>query len=194
MYIESTTGSFFDERKAVDAAGYLLHRAGGEMYYIHLLKLLYLADREALVSFQRPITFDRFVFMKNGPVLSNVYRIINEDYERSPIWSSHITDSEGYRIGLKQPIDVDDVSLSDAELAVLDRVFDQYGSWDRFELCEFTHTLPEWIDPQGSMIPFSYRHLLERSGAGADDLARVEDVLALKSERVRLSPDRSDRT
>ena len=38
----------FDERKAAQAAAHLLHRHGGPMPYIKLIKLLYLADRRGL--------------------------------------------------------------------------------------------------------------------------------------------------
>ena len=41
--------------------------------YIKLIKLLYLADRAALIETGSPITGDRYVSMKFGPVLSNVF-------------------------------------------------------------------------------------------------------------------------
>ena len=46
---------FFDERKAAQAASVLLERHGGSMPYIKLIKLLYLADREALIESGLPI-------------------------------------------------------------------------------------------------------------------------------------------
>jgi len=42
------------------------------MKYLGLLKLLYLADRDALKEIERPITGDRYFSLKNGPVLSRV--------------------------------------------------------------------------------------------------------------------------
>ncbi len=53
----------FNERKATQAAAYLLQMRGGTMSYMKLIKLLYLADRAALVRFGRPITTDRYVSM-----------------------------------------------------------------------------------------------------------------------------------
>ena len=38
----------FNERKATEAAAHLLALRGGQMHYLKLLKLLYIADREAL--------------------------------------------------------------------------------------------------------------------------------------------------
>lgn len=48
------------------------HRMGR----LRLLKLLYIADREALTERARPITGDSPVAMDNGPVLSNTYDLI----------------------------------------------------------------------------------------------------------------------
>ena len=41
--------STFNERKAMEAAAHLLHRRGGQMHYLKLLKLLYIADRRRCV-------------------------------------------------------------------------------------------------------------------------------------------------
>jgi uncharacterized phage-associated protein len=46
------------------------------MAYIKLIKLLYLADREALLRWGRPITTDRHVSMPKGPVVSQIYDLI----------------------------------------------------------------------------------------------------------------------
>ena len=78
----------FDERKTSEAASVLLERHGGAMPYI---KLLYLADREALIETGVPITGDRFVSMRFGPVLSRVLDLIKEpDHGEDSIWHSYI--------------------------------------------------------------------------------------------------------
>src|SRR5258708_26416900 len=66
----------FNEQKAVQAAARLIQHSGGEMNYMALMKLLYLTDREALLRFGRPITGDKVVAMKHGPVLSRVYDLV----------------------------------------------------------------------------------------------------------------------
>ena len=69
---------FFDEREAAQAGSLLLDRHDRRMPYIKLIKLLYLAAREALIETGVPITGDRFVSMKYGPVLSSVLDLIKE--------------------------------------------------------------------------------------------------------------------
>src|SRR4051812_18447984 len=82
----------YDEAKTTQAALYLLKKRGGTMSYMKLIKLLYLADREALLRWARPITFDRYVSMDNGPVVSQTYRLIAEDLPpgETSYWQDHI--------------------------------------------------------------------------------------------------------
>jgi hypothetical protein len=69
----------YREPKAAQAAALLLQRAGGTMNHMKLIKLLYLADRRALVQWGRPITFDYYVSMPHGPVLSFTLDRLNDE-------------------------------------------------------------------------------------------------------------------
>src|SRR5438105_4403367 len=61
----------FNLKKTVQAAAeFLRHEPGKQMSRLRLIKLLYIADREALLETGRPITSDTIVAMKHGPVLS----------------------------------------------------------------------------------------------------------------------------
>src|ERR1039457_6692110 len=66
----------FNEAKATQAATQFLRLRGGRISYIKLIKLLYLADREALIRWGRPITTDCYVSMDVGPVVSRIYDLI----------------------------------------------------------------------------------------------------------------------
>lgn len=67
----------FNEKKATQAAALFLKKAGGSMDYMKLIKLLYLADRHALIHWERPITGGSYFLTKHGPVLNNVLDLIN---------------------------------------------------------------------------------------------------------------------
>lgn len=69
--------TLFDERKAAQAAAFLLHKAGGRLPLLKLMKLLYLSERESLQKYGDTITGDTFVSMPNGPVLSMTLNFIN---------------------------------------------------------------------------------------------------------------------
>src|SRR6266699_3650584 len=68
----------FDVAKTIEAIGVLLRSLDRrQLEYLTLLKMLYIADRESLKDRGRPITGDQVVAMKQGPVLSGVYDLIN---------------------------------------------------------------------------------------------------------------------
>ena len=69
----------FNEAKATEAAARLIELRGGKMSYRKLIKLLYLADREALLRWGRPVTTDRYVSIDHRPVVSNVYELIRAE-------------------------------------------------------------------------------------------------------------------
>jgi len=128
------------------------------MSYMKLVKLLYLADRAALLKWGRPITFDKFVSMPHGMVLSGTLDLINGD-EDGVVWNSTFELFGDREIRLKK--DPSTGKLSKAEIKLLDEIFAEFGSKTRWELRDYTHTLPEWIDPNGSSIPVGFSDVLK---------------------------------
>jgi len=60
--------------------------------------------------------------------------------------------------------------LSNAELAVLDRVHEQFGSMGRFQIRDYTHDhCPEWQDPQGSSYPIHPKDLFLAVGKSVEE-------------------------
>src|SRR5438552_3980832 len=81
----------FHFKKALQATAVLLgYERGRRMSYMRLLKLLYVADRESLGRTGRPITGDRAVAMKRGPVLNRVYDLIRGQSARAGEWDQFI--------------------------------------------------------------------------------------------------------
>jgi uncharacterized phage-associated protein len=168
----------FNEAKATQAAARLLRSRGGTMSYMKLIKLLYLADREALACWGRPITTDNYVSMDKGPVLSHVLDRINEGPAPGDpsYWVQHITPSGNYEVTL-----TDDPSgdlLSEAEDELLDSVFKAHGHLSRWQIVELVHTLPEWHDPEGGAIPISYVDILEAFNKNPEQIAAIVSELA----------------
>ncbi|WP_133510573.1 Panacea domain-containing protein [Candidatus Thiosymbion oneisti] len=150
----------FNERKAAQMAAYLLHKRGGTMSHLKLMKLLYLADREAMDRYGAPISGDLLVAMPHGPALSNTLNHMDGDVESSPGgWTDWISDQADYELRLRNPVSPEDLDeLSEAELDVLDAVWEQFGSMGRWVLRDYTHThCPEWEDPRGSSNPIPYK-------------------------------------
>jgi len=147
------------------------------MSYMKLIKLLYLADRDALDKWGRTITTDTYVSMDKGPVLSHVLDRINEGPfpGDASFWAQHITSSGGYEVTLT--IDPDGELLSEAEDELLDKIFKVYGHLSRWEIVDLVHTLPEWKDPDGGAIPIHYADILKALNKDQEDIDAIVDEL-----------------
>ena len=167
----------FNEVKATQAAARLLRNRGGRMKYLKLIKLLYLADREALSRWGRPITTDNYVSMDNGPVLSQILKRIDDGAApgEPTFWTSHIIPCGDWDVLLTG--DPSDGQLSEAEEELLDFIFEQHGHRNRWDIVNYVHTLPEWKDPAGSAIPIDYRDILKALNKSHDEIAAIENEL-----------------
>ncbi|HEX8319245.1 Panacea domain-containing protein [Longimicrobium sp.] len=166
----------YREEKATQAAARLLQLRGGRMSYMKLIKLLYLTEREALVRFGAPLTSDSYVSMPYGPVLSATLNRINEpEMYEDGYWDKYIGPKRNYEVALKNPgAAVPNDQLSPAEETLIDEIFRRYGHMDRWELVKFTHTLPEWTDPEGSSLPISPDEILLSEGYSTEDVAEMK--------------------
>ena len=155
----------YNERKAAQVAHLLLNLRGGKMSYIKLIKLMYFIDRAALVEWGRSVTFDSIVSMDNGMVLSQTLNLITCDVRPNThsVWSQFVSTPVEYEVGATN-IETDYDELSDMEEDLVRKVFGEFGNKSRWNLVDFHHKLPEWIDPEGSSIPLTYREILQKSG------------------------------
>jgi len=181
----------FDLRKAIAATSYLCRQNGGSLNVLHLIKMLYVADRTALLQWHRTITGDRFVSMKNGPVLSRVYDLMcgRSSGQEQQAWTSIFHPRDGHVISLKGT-SIDLGSLSRRELDVLDQAFKQFKDVPVPQLVQFLHNvLPEWKDPGRSSAPIDPRTVLYHAGYSEVAVAEIEEELELvQSARVAFQP------
>lgn len=181
----------FDERKAAGAAGVLLQKAGGQMEYMRLLKLLYLADRESWKRFNRPITGDDYVSMDQGPVLSKTYNLIRQEGELGASdealgpWARTVERVSRYDVKLSCEPDLG--PLSEAEIQVLRETYDQYGNWRLWDLVDHLHKiLKEWSNPKGSSIEISPEEILRALGKSERDIKEARQDAQERADFERL--------
>jgi hypothetical protein len=162
---------------------------GGKLNVLHLIKMLYDADRTALVSWHRTITGDRFFSMKNGPILSRIYdlmcgRIFGADMEA---WNSTFNPRDGNTISLKND-NLDLGPLSRREMEALGKAFNRFKDIPGARLVEYLHkVLPEWKDPGKSSAPIDPRTILLNEGLTKQAVAEIEEELELvQSAKVAL--------
>ena len=149
-----------NERKVAQMAAYFIQHEGDKIALLKLIKLLYLSERESLEHYEMPMTGDRLVSMDHGTVLSKTLDLIRgtciDSVENG--WDSLISPKQGYYISLsRQVCDEDFDELSKADRDILEHIWEKFGGFDRWEISDFTHSLPEWEDPQGTSLPITYK-------------------------------------
>lgn len=171
----------YREDKTTQAAALLIKFDGGQVNHMKLIKLLYLADREALIQWGRPITFDWYYSLPHGPVLSFTLDRINSqpDPENPSYWHLYISERQDNQVALIN--EAPNSQLSPAEEALLDEIYSQFGDKDQYELRDYTHTLPEWHDPHGSNLPIDIGDILRFGGYSEDEIKEVKDALEAES-------------
>lgn len=166
----------FKEEKATQLAALLLklRNQGGRMHYIKLMKLMYLVDRSALLRWGRPVTFDNIVSMDNGLVLSQTLDLITGGRRLGvdEVWQRFISAPLGdYEVRLENEPELNE--LSRAEVALIEEVFGQFGHMNRWDLVDYIHTLPEWINPKGSSIPVDYKQVLKAGEKSEQEIFEI---------------------
>jgi uncharacterized phage-associated protein len=166
----------FDEAKATQSAAAFLRLAGGCLNYMALIKLLYMADREALRRWGMPITTDRYVSMQFGPVTSTIYDRIKASANPAAsltLWSAHIK-TNGFDAHLEADPGLSEMSR--AENSLISEVFRDHGMKDRFQLADECHKeFPEWASPGTGSAPIEIEEIAVALGLPEDE-ARAIDV------------------
>ncbi|WP_321845818.1 Panacea domain-containing protein [Paraburkholderia bannensis] len=176
----------YDERKAADAAMYLLVRARAPMNAAKLNRLLYLAERESFAQNAEPLTGDQLQVFEKAPILLSTYQRLAGDV---PGWEDRISNLANHEVEVRRPIFSEapeeyferSTRLSEADISVLDSVWDQFGGRDHHSLADYIHmNCHEWTDKDGLPSTVSHERLFQALGFSADVvaelLARLEEI------------------
>lgn len=174
----------FTDAKIAQIAAVLAHKQGGSINILKLMKLMYLVDRTAMEEDGDPITFDVMFAMHHGPILSKAYDFA-DNREKSKEWSAWLKKRWVHDIRLKrEEFSREDLDqLSNADLRIIEKVWNEYGDMSEFQLRDYVHVnCEEWQDPgKGRAIPMREREVLEALGKDSDEID--ESVERIKIER-----------
>lgn len=137
------------------------------MHHLKLLKLLYLLDREALLRWGFPVTNDVYYSLPHGPVPSGCYDLVLSE---EGFWADHISSPHEHVVTLLDQAQSDE--LSKAEKSLIDELSTKFKKFDRFALRDYTHSLPEWQNPNGSRVLIRIEDIL-RAGNKSEDQIRI---------------------
>jgi uncharacterized phage-associated protein len=147
----------FRSRKAAQVSAIFLARAGGRMDKMKLIKLLYLTERESLAKRGRPIFYDEFYSLKDGPICSNALDGLNGQLDKD-VWSAYVRKEGSKDILLVAEREHDEISESDFD--ILDSVWDQFGFMTTSQVRRWTHLhCSEYREVSSGCLPIDYRQI-----------------------------------
>ncbi len=164
-------------KRLIQSTGYLLSlTTKKQMNYTKLLKLLYIADREALSRWDSTITGDRYSALTNGPILSKVYDLIrnrcSNDYEQCK-WDIYFNTNE-YDLELHNNISTDE--LSEAEEELLLEIYNKFKGYDWKKMIQYVHNkknIPEYNNPENTSIPIPIEDILKKLGRDNKEIKNI---------------------
>lgn len=177
----------YREDKATQAAAILIELSGGKINHMKLIKLLYFAERRALLNWGKPITYDTYVSMPHGPVLSFTLDRINYTYppgKDSSYWHTYISERQNHEVILMKSAPND--QLSRAEEKLLKDVWKELGHMNEWEIEDHSHLLPEWKDPEGSSIRIEIKDIFLAEGFSEEDIQEVIDAIEAEAYTEKL--------
>ena len=169
----------FSPEKVVESAAVILKEtANCELNYMKFLKLLYSADRESIKETGTPITGDKPIAMRHGPVLSIIYNLLMERADKgSEVWGQFF-EKDGLMLRLID--DPGEAELCQYEIDKLREVFERYKDKNPWELNVITHEFEEWKrnDPGQSSQSIPLEHIIDAVGRSDD----MDDLLQARSD------------
>lgn len=146
------------------------------MNYTKLIKLLYLADRRALIEWGFTVTGDKYVAMKNGPVLSRLFDLIKGkgNGRAQALWGECFFISGNDLKGEKTNWPAE--TLSQLEEQILAETYERYKDKSFTQMIRLVHDpklCPEWSDPGDGATEISLGQILAASEITQDEVEQI---------------------
>ena len=139
----------FSEDRAIGMVSLFLEKsASRRLNDLVLMKILYISERRSLEQTNTLISDSSFASLPKGPVTSEVLNLMKGN-RRSEKWEHHfkfLRKGQGVdenTVELCEPFDYRE-ELSIFEMKLLNSVWDEFGSQEKWDLVELTHDFPEW--------------------------------------------------
>ena len=178
----------FDIEALTHSVGWLLSKYGGRLDSAKLVKLMYIADREAMKDDGASITGDDYCALDKGPAAVRLLDLIigggEAKYQKE--WDALFKKEGGDVVLLKDNPPHD--WLSEFDIEVLDAVDARFHGMSAEEISEWTHNpanCPEWKNPHGGRLPITKADIMAALGFNVEYIAAVleDDAIYDAEER-----------
>jgi uncharacterized phage-associated protein len=165
---------------------YLLSLNDNKMSLLKLMKELYLIDRKSIEDRDTSVSGDVFYSMPHGPVLSQTLNMLNDLSHNN--WGDYLSaEPARYYNDIKITKDIEFDRLSKKDRAYIQEISNKFKTYTPKELEEYTHTLPEWVDPKRSSLKIRYRDVMLALGKNESEIAEAKKEYEALSELSKLS-------
>jgi hypothetical protein len=173
----------FDVSKIIQIVDFLVARNSFSLNYTKMIKLLYIADKQALAQHDIVITGDRYFSMKNGPVLSGVLDLIDgefHDAESQELWNNHFN-TLGHDVvsKTKKPLEYD--KLTPFEESLLAEIDNKYKHYDYGRMINLTHDKKKFAEVRwqeaekmGTSLHLGIEDILKQLGRTDEEIVELE--------------------
>lgn len=172
----------FDVATAAQSAAFFIREEGGRIDYLKLVKLMYLAERESMAKYDKPMFYDVFFNMDHGPIPSTVMDLLNHEIEH-PVWSEFVGARVGDDVESGDNAELD--HLSSAEKGILEGLAKKFAKMSGFKMALWTHEhCDEWRPPAGrKRTPLSHQTIFRELGK-PNAIALEGQVRDLRAQRI----------
>lgn len=178
----------FRSRKAAQVAAYFLSMGKGHMEKLKLTKLLYLVERESISARGRPMLYDEYYSLKDGPIPSSALNGINGEIDEKT-WSQYLLLEDKRFVKLAREFtrkDMDELSKSDVRVA--DAVWAGFGWMSSGQIRNYTHkNCEEYTEVKKGRVPIAYEDIARAlNNADPEELGRhVNEYRSLEASLSR---------
>jgi uncharacterized phage-associated protein len=177
----------FRSEKAAQIAAYFLNKSDGTLEKLALIKLIYATEQESIRVRNRPIIYDEYYSLKDGPICSNALNAINGDID-AEIWAKYIQKNDRRNVTLVKGSAADLDQLSKSDIKILEEVWSRLGGKTATQLRAWTHSptnCPEYTEVTIGRIPISLDDMVRRhSDAHPRDI--LSEVMAYRRLEILL--------
>lgn len=154
----------FRSQKAAQICAYFANESGGTIEKLKLIKLVYLSERKFLSEYHHPMLFDEYYSLPHGPICSSTLNGIDGIIHEG-LWDEYIARNGNIVVAVKS-VERDDLDhISDAELEVLQGVWQKFAKLTASQIRNYTHeNCSEYMETDKARIPISYRQIFEALG------------------------------
>jgi uncharacterized phage-associated protein len=167
----------FRSRQAAQIAGFFARRNGFRIEKLKLIKLLYLTERESIEIRGRPMVYDEYYALKDGPICSNALNGIDGRLDKD-IWYRYLDKDRGNYLRGRRNVEGELDELSESDRQIIETIWQRFGGMTASEIRNWTHRhCKEYTEVKAGRLPISCRSIAVALGfQDADEIeARVRE-------------------